>query len=225
VAAGKFTGFGERAVDFYDGLIADNSKAYWTDNRDVYESDVRAPMQALLDDMLAEFGDFGEAKIFRPYRDVRFAKDKTPYKTHCGAVIESGRGAGAFYVQLGPEGLLVAGGSFHNSGDQLRRFRESAADDIRGEKLSDILAALRKQGWTIRGERLKTTPRGYDGDHPRIDLLRHKSLYASVAYEPDDDLHSAAAAKRVRTRWRQVRQLNEWAADHVGFAETAGRGR
>jgi uncharacterized protein (TIGR02453 family) len=219
VVAGKFTGFGEHAVDFYDGLIADNSKAYWTDNREVYESDVRAPMQALLDDMAAEFGEFGSAKIFRPYRDVRFAKDKTPYKTHCGAVIEPGRGAGAYYVQLGPEGLLLAGGSFHTTPDQLRRLRESVADDLRGSGLEKILATLRRQGWDIHGERLKTVPRGYDADHQRIELLRHKSLYAGTSYEPDDALHGPETADRVRSRWRQVRKLNEWAADHIGMAE------
>jgi uncharacterized protein (TIGR02453 family) len=219
VGAGKFTGFGEHAVDFYDGLIADNSKAYWTDNREVYESDVRAPMQALLDDMAVEFGEFGSTKIFRPYRDVRFAKDKTPYKTHCGAVIEPGRGAGAYYVQLGPEGLLVAGGSFHTTPDQLRRLRESVADDLRGSGLEKILATLRRQGWHIHGERLKTVPRGYDADHQRIELLRHKSLYAGLSYEPDDALHEPETAARVRSRWRQVRKLNEWAADHIGTAE------
>jgi uncharacterized protein (TIGR02453 family) len=219
VVARKFTGFGEHAIDFYDGLVADNSKAYWTDNRDVYESDVREPMQALLDDMVAEFGDLGAAKIFRPYRDVRFAKDKTPYKTHCGGVIEAGRGGGAYYVQLGPEGLMVAGGSFHTSPDQLRRFRESVADELRGSGLERILATLRGQGWDIRGERLKTVPRGYAADHPRVDLLRHKSLYAAVGYEPDDALHTAETADRVRKRWRQLRALNEWAADHVGLPD------
>ena len=65
MAAGKFTGFGERAVDFYDGLIADNSKAYWSDNAQGYESDVRGPMQALLDDLRTEFGDFGEHRTDR----------------------------------------------------------------------------------------------------------------------------------------------------------------
>jgi uncharacterized protein (TIGR02453 family) len=223
VAARKFTGFGEHAVDFYDGLIADNSKAYWTDNRDVYESDVRAPMQALLDDLAGEFGEFGSAKIFRPYRDVRFAKDKTPYKTHCGAVIEPGRGAGAYYVQLGPEGLRVAGGSFHTSADQLRRLRESVADDRRGGALEKILASLRGQGWEIHGERLKTVPRGYQNDHPRIELLRHKSVYAATSYQPDDALHGEETADRVRARWRQVRILNEWAVDHIGTAEEPGR--
>lgn len=82
MVAGKFTGFGEHAIDFYDGLNADNSKAYWTDNREIYEADVRVPMQALLDDMIAEFGDFGTSKIFRPYRDVRFGKDNATYVTY-----------------------------------------------------------------------------------------------------------------------------------------------
>jgi uncharacterized protein (TIGR02453 family) len=223
VVARKFTGFGEHAVDFYDGLVADNSKAYWTDNREVYESDVRVPMQALLDDLASDFGEFGSAKIFRPYRDVRFAKDKTPYKTHCGAVIETGRGAGAYYLQVGPEGLRVAGGSFHTSTDQLRRLRESVADERRGTALAKVLATLRKQGWEIHGERLKTVPRGYDADHPRIDLLRHKSIYVAVSYEPDDALHEPETADRVRARWRQVRVLNEWAADHVGVAEEPTR--
>jgi uncharacterized protein (DUF2461 family) len=123
-------------------------------------------------------------------------------------------------VQLSPEGLLVAGGCFHASGDQLRRFRESVADDLRGERLVRIVARLGEQDWELKGERLKTVPRGFPGDHPRVDLLKYKSLYASASYEPDDALHSAEAADRVRARWRQVRPLNEWAADHIGV--TAG---
>jgi uncharacterized protein (DUF2461 family) len=97
-----FSGFGEGAVEFYDGLEVDNSKAYWTDQRAVYENDVKAPMLALLSACEAEFGP---GKIFRPYRDVRFSADKTPYKSHCGAT------AGPFYVQLGADGLMAAAGS------------------------------------------------------------------------------------------------------------------
>lgn len=221
MAPGKFTGFGDGAVEFYDGLAADNSKAYWTDNRHVYEADVREPMLALLDDLADEFGDFGPGKVFRPYRDVRFSRDKTPYKDHCGAVVESGRGGGAFYVQLSSAGLLVAGGSFHTSGDQLRRFRESVADDVRGEALAGIVAELRRRDFEIRGERLRTTPRGYPADHPRIDLLRHRSLWGAVNHEPAELLHTAELVDVVRSRWRQLRPLNEWAADHVGLAAAA----
>ena len=102
-----FTGFGEAVVDFYDGLEVDNSKAYWTDHKAVYESDVRAPMQALV---AALEPDFGSGKIFRPYRDVRFSRDKTPYKDHTGAVVHppGQRANDGLYIQISAEGLLVA---------------------------------------------------------------------------------------------------------------------
>jgi len=219
-----FTGFGEHAIDFYDGLVADNSKSYWEDNKHVYAADVRAPMEALLAELTAEFAtDFGKATVFRPYRDVRFAKDKTPYKTHCGGVIEPGRGAGAYYVEVGPEGLRVGGGCFHLESDQLARFRTAVAEDIHGKVLADIVARLSRAGWDIRGDRLKTKPRGVDADHPRIDLLRHRSLYAMRVWEPDDALHERECLTRVRKAWRALREINEWARDHVGVTEVPRR--
>src|SRR5258707_2617531 len=79
-----FDGWPEEALEFYEGLAADNSKAYWTANQAVYQDAVLRPMTDLVDELAAEFG---EAKIFRPYRDVRFSADKSPYKTHIGAVL------------------------------------------------------------------------------------------------------------------------------------------
>jgi uncharacterized protein (TIGR02453 family) len=207
-----FTGFGEGVVEFYDGLIADNSKAYWTDQRAVYEADVRAPMQALLADLEPEFGP---GKIFRPYRDVRFSRDKTPYKTHCGAT------AGPFYVQVGADGLMAAGGYYQMAPDQVTRFRTAVDDERRGSDLEKRLAAL--EGLTVAGETLKTRPRGYDPDHPRIDLLRHKGLYAWRAWEPDDVLHEPGTLDRVARTWRTLRPLMEWLADHVGPTEQPRR--
>jgi uncharacterized protein (TIGR02453 family) len=207
-----FTGFGEGVVEFYDGLIADNSKAYWTDQRAVYEADVRAPMQALLADLEPEFGP---GKIFRPYRDVRFSRDKTPYKTHCGAT------AGPFYVQVGADGLMAAGGYYQMAPDQVARFRAAVDDERRGTDLEKRLAAL--EGLTVAGETLKTRPRGYDPDHPRIDLLRHKGLYAWRAWEPDDVLHEPGTLDRVARTWRMLRPLMEWLADHVGPTEQSRR--
>jgi uncharacterized protein (TIGR02453 family) len=207
-----FTGFGEGAVEFYDGLIADNSKAYWTDQRAVYEADVRAPMQALLAALEPEFGP---GKIFRPYRDVRFSHDKSPYKTHCGAT------AGPFYVQVGADGLLAAGGYYQMAPDQVARFRTAVDDERRGSDLEKVLAAL--EGLTVAGETLKTRPRGYDPDHPRIDLLRHKGLYAWRAWEPDDVLHEPGTLDRVARTWRMLRPLTEWLADHVGPTEQSRR--
>jgi uncharacterized protein (TIGR02453 family) len=209
-----FAGFGERAVEFYDGLIADNSKAYWTDQRAVYEADIRAPMQALL---VALEPEFGPGKIFRPYRDVRFSHDKTPYKTHCGAT------AGPFYVQVGADGLLAAGGYYQMASDQVARFRTAVDDERRGSDLEKRLEALTAEGLTIAGETLKTRPRGYDPEHPRIDLLRHKGLYAWRAWEPDDVLHEPGTLDRVAHAWRALQPLTEWLADHVGPSEQPRR--
>src|SRR5260370_41374234 len=97
----SFTGWPEEALDFYEGLEADNTKTYWTANKAVYEDAVLGPMTALLDELGPEFGD---TKIFRPYRDVRFSKDKSPYKTAIGATIGDG------YVQLSAEGLAAGNG-------------------------------------------------------------------------------------------------------------------
>ena len=96
-----FSGWPEEALDFYDGLAADNTKTYWTAHKAVYTDKILAPMTELTEELAAEFG---EPKIFRPYRDIRFSKDKTPYKTHIGATIGA-----SCYVQLSVEGLGVRG--------------------------------------------------------------------------------------------------------------------
>jgi uncharacterized protein (TIGR02453 family) len=205
-----FTGFGDAAVDFYDGLLADNTKAYWSDHREIYERDVRGPMEALLAALAPEFGP---GKVFRPYRDVRFARDKSPYKTACGAT------AGPFYVQISAEGLFAAGGDYRWAPDQVARFRVAADDDRRGGDLVRRLGRVRAAGLTVDGDRLATRPRGVAPDHPRLELLRHRSLYAHRRWLPDAELHEAAAAERVAAAWRAARPLTDWLADHVGPAE------
>jgi len=210
----RFRGFGDGAVEFYDGLIADNSKAYWTDQRQVYETHVKEPMQALLADLEAEFG---AGKIFRPYRDVRFSRDKTPYKSHCGAT------AGSYYVQLGADGLLAAGGYYQMAPDQVTRFRTAVDDERRGSDLVKRLAAVESDGITIAGETLKTRPRGVDPEHPRLELMRHKGLYGWRLWPPDDVLHEAGSRPRVAGTWRALRPLTEWLDDHVGPSEQPRR--
>ena len=99
----EFTGFPVAALDFYDDLELDNTKSFWQAHKHVYESAVRDPMLALTG-LLAE--EFGSAKVFRPYRDVRFAKDKTPYKNHQGAFVAVGPATG-WYVEIGSPGVRV----------------------------------------------------------------------------------------------------------------------
>ncbi len=201
-------GFPEEALVFYEGLEADNTKAYWTDHKHVYDRAVRAPLDALLADLAPEFGP---AKVFRPYRDVRFSKDKTPYKTHAAAVVEAD---GSLYVQLSADGLFVGGGFWHTESDQVQRLRAAVDDDLSGRQLQAVLDGL--VGWELMGERLKRLPKPYAPDHPRADLLLHKSLAAGLRLEPDEWLHTPECRERVAAAWRQVQPLNAWLSQHVG---------
>ncbi|MBA3339678.1 MAG: DUF2461 domain-containing protein [Geodermatophilaceae bacterium] len=210
----RFTGFPERGLVFYDGLEVDNSKTYWTDNRAVYDECVKEPMDALLAELAPEFG---EAKFFRPYRDVRFAKDKAPYKTHAGAVVH-GSGGGGLYVQVSAAGLLLAGGAWHLESDQVQRMRAAIADDDLGPALEQELGALRKSGWTIGGNPVKTRPHGYDKDHPRLDLLRLRALSVHRDFGDQPWLATRDALSRVRRGWRQLAPINDWIATYLGTA-------
>ena len=211
----SFAGFGERLVDFYDGLVADNSKAYWADNKSIYEQQVREPMRALLAELEPEFG---AGKIFRPYRDVRFSADKTPYKTHCGAHLPGG-----YYVQADAEGVLVAGGYYRMAPDQIARYRVAVDEQRRGEELRARVDALAASGLTIAGDLLATRPRGVAADHPRLELLRHKGLFAWQRWPGEQRLISPKLVSDVAAYWRTVTPLMEWLADHVGPTEQPRR--
>jgi uncharacterized protein (TIGR02453 family) len=206
-----FTGFPAAGLDFYDDLEVDNTKSYWEKHKAVYAEAVKAPMVALTD---ALEPDFGKAKIFRPYRDVRFAKDKTPYKTHQGAFVRVGESTG-WYVELSPRGVRTGGGFYEASGPRLAAFRAAIDHDRFGPELEKILKGLRRKGFDIGGDTLKTSPRGYAADHPRIELLRHKSLVAghSLGFEPV--IHTPELLDLVRTDWQAMRPLVEWCARHA----------
>ncbi|MDF0530117.1 DUF2461 domain-containing protein [Tsukamurella sp. 8F] len=205
-----FTGFPEAALDFYDDLEVDNSKTFWEAHKEVYRTAVAAPMTALLDDLADEFG---AAKIFRPYRDVRFSKDKTPYKTHQGAFVAVGPATG-YYVQLGAAGVRVGAGFYEANADRLAFLRRAIDDERHGPALEQVIAKLRRQGWEIGGDTLKTAPRGWDTGHPRIELLRHRSLVASRDYGFGEIIGSPALVDRIRKHWRQTRPLLDWVVEH-----------
>jgi uncharacterized protein (TIGR02453 family) len=204
-----FTGWPAEAIDFYEGLEADNSKTYWMANKATYEQDVYAPMAALLAELAPEFG---EAKIYRPYRDVRFSKDKSPYKTGIAASLATGG-----YISLSARGLGAGSGMYMMASDQLERFRAAVADDRTGLALVGLLAKLGKLGIESQAhDALKTAPKGYPKDHPRIDLLRYKGLVAWQEWPPGEWLGTAKAKKNVTAFLRACGPMNEWLAEHVG---------
>jgi len=213
-----FEGFPEEALVFYEGLRADNSKAYWTDHKPVYDRAVKAPMEALLAQLEPKSG---RGKLFRPYRDVRFSKDKTPYKEHAAALVVDEH-AGALYVQLSADGLYVGGGYWHTTTDQGQRLRAAVDDDRTGRQLQAVLDRL--TGWEVLGERYKRLPKPYAADHPRADLLHHKSLAAGLTFEPAEWLHQPACGARVAQAWRDVTPLRQWLNQHVGPARSPVQG-
>jgi uncharacterized protein (TIGR02453 family) len=207
-----FNGFSDCVFDFYDELAANNSRAFWAEHKTVYETEVRDPMRALVAELEPEFG---EATLFRPYRDVRFSKDKSPYKTHQGAFVEIEPGIG-YYVQVDSEGLLAGGGFHHHASAQVERYRKAVDDEATGTGLRAIVVGLREAGLELQGEQLKTKPRGYAAGHPRIDLLRYKSLMALKRFGAPDWLATPTAVDHVRDTWRRLVPLNEWIMRNVG---------
>jgi len=203
-----FKGWPDAALGFYEGLEADNSKAYWLDHKEVYERDVKGPMDALLAELT---GEFGETKLFRPYRDTRFSRDKSPYKTGIAATIGSG------YVQFSADGLFAGGGMYHMMPDQLARFRKAIDTDESGKNLEKVIATVTSSGLDVHApEELKTAPKGYPKDHPRIELLRMKGLVAARSWEPAAWLRTAGAKKRVVDTLRATKPLLAWLDANVG---------
>jgi uncharacterized protein (TIGR02453 family) len=203
-----FTGWPVEAVEFYEGLAADNSKVYWQEHKAVYDRDVRAPMEQLLTELAAEFGP---GTLFRPYRDVRFSADKTPYKTNCAARIGQG------YVSLSADGLSAGAGLYLPDPAALQRYRAAVSREKSGTELVGIVDALHRAGYqTMAHEVLKTAPRGVPKDHPRIELLRHKGMAMMKTWPVGSWLGTAKAKERVVTTLRAAAPLSEWLARNVG---------
>ncbi|WOP19151.1 DUF2461 domain-containing protein [Raineyella sp. LH-20] len=211
-----FRGFAPVALEFYRGLEADNSRTYWQAHRDTYEQDVRGPMEALLGELT---DDFGDAKVFRPNRDVRFSNDKSPYKTHLGAYVPTAPATG-WYLELSALGMLTGAGFYHASSDGLAALRDRI--DEEGEELAAIVTTLQEDDWRLGGETLKTAPKGWPADHPQIALLRHKSLSVSRRIE-DEVVYSAGLVERVRGDWDELRPLVEWVSPVLEGTGEPGR--
>jgi uncharacterized protein (TIGR02453 family) len=203
-----FRGWPIEAVEFYEGLDADNSKVYWTRHREVYDGQVKAPMEELVAELSAEFG---EGKLFRPHRDVRFSADKAPYKTNCAARLGSG------YISFSADGLSVGSGLYMPDAAALAQYRAAVDAEKSGAELVAIVDALRKGGYeTMAHDVLKTAPRGYPKDHPRIELLRYKGIAMMKTWPVGAWLGTAKAKDRVVTTLRAGAPLRDWLARHVG---------
>ena len=207
-----FTGWPVEAVEFFEGLEDDNTKTYWNEHKATYEHCVRAPMEELLAELAKPFG---EGKIFRPYRDVRFSADKSPYKTNIAATLANGG-----YVSLDADQFGAGTGYYMMAKDQLARFRDAIDDDTEGPTLERLVTKLRAAGLEVTAhDTLKTAPRGFPKDHPRIELLRMKGCIAWRSWEIGAWLGTAEPAQRVRDFLQTAKPLVTWLDTRVGPSE------
>lgn len=210
----SFDGIPLAALDFYEDLGDDNSKSFWLKHKHVYEESVKAPMEALAAELAPEFGP---AKLFRPYRDVRFAKDKTPYKTNQGAWF----GDSSVYVHIDAAGLMLAAGYWQTDTEQVARLRRAVADDVTGSALDRAITKVTRAGFAIGGHQLVRLPAGYPADHPRADLLRFKTLTAHREFGSPAWLATKRAKTEVAKALRSVAPLTEWLDANVGRPDPA----
>ena len=202
-----FTGWPVQAIEFFEGLEDDNSRRYWQTHKDEYERSVKGPMEALLAELE---DDYGPGRIFRPYRDVRFSPDKTPYKLNCAAELTGG------YVSVSADELFVGSGIYMPMPDELKRLRAAIDADRSGRELEAIVAALRTAKYDIGAhDAVKTAPRGYAKEHPRIELLRLKGIVMSKAWPVGGWLGTRKAKDRIVATLEAARPLNAWIAEHV----------
>jgi uncharacterized protein (TIGR02453 family) len=207
-----FRGWPVEAIEFFEGLEADNSRTYWQAHKPTYDAKVRAPMQELLAELESKWG---EGRIFRPNRDVRFSRDKSPYKTSIAATLTGGG-----YVQFSADGLATGSGLYRPATDQLARLRAAIDDDTTGKQLVRIVATARTADIEITAhDTLKTAPRGYPKDHPRIDLLRQKGVIAWRQFPIGAWLGTAKAKDRVVAFLQAAKPLNAWLDRNVGPSE------
>ena len=203
-----FRGWKAEALEFFEGLEADNSKAFWQRHKGRYETSSARRWRSCSPSSSPRWG---EGRIFRPYRDVRFSADKSPYKTNIAATI------GRRYVQLSANGLAAGAGMWEMAPDQLERYREGVDDERTGAELERIVATIRSTGVEATGHGvLKTAPKGYPKDHPRIELLRYKGIVAWREWPAGAWLGTKKAKDRVVEFLKTAQADHAWLSTNVG---------
>ncbi|HEY4016697.1 MAG TPA: DUF2461 domain-containing protein [Polyangiaceae bacterium] len=219
-----FEGFADGDGKFFKALSKHNDREWFQSHKAEFEAGWNAPMRSLLTDVRAAIdgayphADLGEPKVFRIFRDVRFSKDKSPYKTHIGGYIPMRRAAKtatdlpmALYFHVGQKEVFGAAGHYMMEPESLARFRAAVADAVRGAELERILTKLEKKGFTSDShERLKRIPKGFDPDHPRAEVLKRKGLVVSFPALPRALLPTPKLTKWLARECKTAAPLVEW---------------
>jgi uncharacterized protein (TIGR02453 family) len=185
---GQFQGFTDSAFDFLRGLASEQNKTWFEDNKAAYEDAVRWPLIALIADLTSAFTRHGiplqgdpKRSIFRIHRDVRFARDKAPYKTNAGAVLTRNGGKdspGLLYIHIQPDRCFMAGGFYRPDAIPLQMIRDSIVSNPTRYRSMLRHLADRNLHLAVDEDALKRTPRGYETvtDSLLVDALRRRTF-------------------------------------------------
>jgi uncharacterized protein (TIGR02453 family) len=237
----EFTGFPTAAFTFLKGLAANNERTWFEARRATYESALREPMKALIEEMDARLATFApeitgtvKGSMFRIHRDIRFSKNKAPYKTNAACWFfhrdskgnvgqDAVHGGAGMYFHLEPKACFAGGGVWMPPAPVLKRVR--AALDVGHEEFASIVTAraFRKRFGTMETEAmLKRMPRGFDPEHPAGAWLRYQSFTAGCALT-QADVTSAALADRLEEVFRTITPLVRWLNTAMGFRPHSSR--
>jgi uncharacterized protein (TIGR02453 family) len=224
----RFTGFPASATQFWHELASEMSKEWFVANKQRYETEWVAPMTALLGEVARGLAPvykplkLSPPKVMRIYRDVRFSNDKTPYKTHIGAVITvAGKAVGeggnaALYVHLGLDEEFVGVGCYQFDAGKLASWRKGVAGKP-GEELQRLVGKLRKAGYEAGGhDDYKKVPKGFAPDHPRAELLKMKGLTGGFPEIPRGLIGKPGLAGWLVKHGKAMAPLVTWLHRHVG---------
>ena len=219
-----FTGFGPAVTDWFVALASDDSRAFWLATREVWQRDIRTPLELLLAELALECD--GRVKLFRPFRDMRYAPaDVGPLKRQTGGLVRVAASVAARYLELSIEGFYAGRGVYRFERDQLERYRSAVAEERSGERLVTALRQAEAAGLEVGGDALKTVPRGVARDHPRAALLARKGLFLGATLPPGLALETSAPREHARRAWDAAEEVVTWLERYVGPSELPRPGR
>jgi uncharacterized protein (TIGR02453 family) len=221
VARSGFGGFSPDVIEFFRGLDRNNKRDWFQPRKEIYEAKVKEPMREMVGALNGVMASFApghvtdpDKAIYRIYRDTRFSKDKTPYKTHIAAHFKprnlaQAEGAG-YYFAVSHKEVAVGGGMYMPSPPTLLAVRTHLAQNFEDfERVTSGRALKKLLGGELHGERLSRVPKGFAADHPAAEALKYKSLFYYVELPPD-----LATSK---TLFAEVRKRFEAIAPFVDF--------
>jgi uncharacterized protein (TIGR02453 family) len=220
-----FLGFPREGLDFLSSLAEHNNRAWFEDHKKTYVTALARPAQAFVVALGERLKTIeprlqydtrlnGSGSIYRIYRDIRFSKDKTPYKTHLDMAFWVGEDKKAspslFGMRIEAQGGIALAGHYHFEDDFKSQFQTAVDDSSRGEALQSHLRDLKEAGYAIEGEQYQRVPGGYDSNHPRGNLLRYKGLYALSPAIPPEVLTRPELVQVVYDHCLKMAPLHHW---------------